>query len=429
MTPALPDQAYPQEVDPAHPASHPSHRRLPVWAMGLSNLPFGLFGAGLFVAIPQLLTARHISPAVSTAITAIAIIPGFCAFLVSPLLDVFVSRRFYAILFGVLQTLFMAASLLLTDHLTALTVTLFLGFFSCVLFNSALGGWLGSITAPEEEGQLGAWFAIVNFAGFGISAIIAIPLLRGLPYLTGVACFCLLIAAPLAMLPFLPSPPPDRRLAKESYQRFAGDVLALFRKPGSLRTLPLFLAPCATFAIVNIVGALGNDYAASEATVSVAGGLCTMVAALIGSLTAPVLARRVPLLPLYLLIGSIGAGFTLLQLGLPRTPLLYVVMVFGENIFASAGNATATAIIFGAVGKRNPLAATQFSILAAATFLPQTYMQAVDGSAYGIGGLTGMLLTDAALSLMSCTVFAVLMHWRGARPNRGPVSPLADGGN
>ena len=409
----------PVEGTTPHPAGHPHHRRLPVWAMGLSNLPFGLFGAGLFVAVPQLLTARGISPAVSTAITAIAIIPGFCAFLVSPLLDVFVSRRFYAILFGVLQTLFMFASLLLTDHLTALTITLFLGFFSCVLFNSALGGWLGSISAPDEEGQLGAWFAIANFAGFGISAMIAIPLLRGLPYLAGVSCFCLLIAAPLAMLPFLPSPPPDRRLAKESYQSFAGDVLALFRKPGSLRTLPLFLAPCATFAIVNIVGALGNDYAASEATVSVAGGLCTMIAALVGSLTAPVLARRVPLLPLYLLIGSVGAGFTLLLIGVPRTPLTYVLLVFGENIFASAGNATATAIIFGAVGKRNPLAATQFSILTAATFFPQTYMQAVDGFAYGVHGLTGMLLTDAALSLVSCSVFALQMSWRRSRTQPG----------
>ena len=396
--------------------------------MGLSNLPFGLFGAGLFVAVPQLLAARGISASVSTAVTAIAIIPGFCAFLFSPLLDVFVSRRFYAILFGLVQTLCMFASLFLTEHLTELTIFLFIGFFSCVLFNSALGGWLGSISAPEEEGQLGAWFAIANFAGFGISAMIALPLLRNLPYTIGAIAFCIIIAAPLAMLPFLPSPPPDRRLAKESYQRFAGDVLALFRQPGSLRTLPLFIAPCATFAIVNIVGALGNDYAASESTVSVAGGLCTMIAAVIGSLLAPRLARRVPLLSLYLLIGSIGACYTLLQIVIPKTPFTYVGMVFGENIFASAGNATATAIIFGAVGKRNPLAATQFSILTAATFFPQTYMQAVDGFAYGMNGLAGMLLTDAALSLIFCALFAVLMRrsplWAELVPREVAAEPV-----
>lgn len=386
-------------------------RRLPIWAMGLCNLPFGLFGAGLFVAVPQLLAAKGISPAVITGITATAITPGFIAFLFSPLLDVFVSRRFYAIVFGLLQATCLFASLFLTDNLPALTLALFVGFFASVLFNSALGGWLSSISTPEEEGRLGAWFAIANFAGFGITATIALPLLRSLPYATGATVLCLLVSAPLAAFFLLPAPPPDRRLAKESYSRFAGDILALFRQPGALRTLPLFLAPCATFALVNIVGALGNDYHASESTVSVVGGLCTVAAAVVGSLLAPRLARHIPLLSLYLLIGSTGALFTLLLTVLPTIPATYVGVVLGENIFASAANATATAIIFGAIGKGNPLAATQFSILTAATFLPQTYMQAVDGMAYGQGGLAGTLVADAALSLISCTAFALIL-WR-----------------
>lgn len=396
----------------------------PIWLLGLCNLPFGLFGAGLFVAIPQLLTAKGISAAVTTDITAIAIIPGFCAFLVSPLLDVFVSRRFYAVLFCIIQALCLFISLFLTERLAALTVFLFIGFFASVLFNSALGGWLGSITPPEEESRLGAWFAIANFAGFGITSMIAIQLLRGLPYTLGAAVLCLMVLAPLAIYPFLPAPPPDRRLAKESFARFTGDVIALLRQPGSLRMLPLFLAPCATFALVNIVGALGKEYQASETTVGLAGGLCTIAAAVIGSLLAPVLARRVPLLPLYLLIGICGAAFTLLLIALPRLPFIYVGAVLGENIFASAANATAAAIIFGTIGKGNPLAATQFSILMAATFLPQTYMQAVDGLAFGAHGLTGMLGADAGLSVISCTVFALLWS-RTQRGRSMRVAPIA----
>lgn len=393
------------DVAPAAPRALP-----PVWLMGLCNLPFGLFGAGLFVAIPQLLTAKGFSAAVTTDITAIAIIPGFCAFLASPLLDVFVSRRFYAVLFCLIQSLCLFISLFLTEQLAWLTFFLFVGFFASVLFNSALGGWLGSITPPEEESRLGAWFAIANFAGFGITSMIALQLLRGLPYTLGAALLCLMVLAPLVIYPFLPAPPPDRRLAKESFARFAGDVIALFRQPDSLRMLPLFLAPCATFALVNIVGALGKEFQASETTVGLAGGLCTILAAVIGSLLAPVLARRVPLLPLYLLIGICGAGFTLLLIALPKLPFIYVGAVLGENIFASAANATAAAIIFGTIGKDNPLAATQFSILMAATFLPQTYMQAVDGVAYGFHGLKGMLVADAGLSIISCTVFALIRN-------------------
>lgn len=395
----------------------------PTWLLGLCNLPFGLFGAGLFVAVPQLLTASGLSAAVSTSITAIAIIPGFCAFLVSPVLDVYASRRFYAALFCVVQAICLFLSLFLIDRLVALTIVLFIGFAASVLFNSALGGWLGSITPKEEESRLGAWFAIANFAGFGTTAMVALPLLRSLPYAIGATLLALLVLAPLAIYPFLPGPPPDRQLAKESFGRFASDVLHLFRQPGALRTLPLFLAPCATFALVNIVGALGRDFAASEATVSLAGGLCTIIAAIIGSLLAPVLARRLPLLPLYLLIGIIGSGFTLTLVLLPKLPAFYVIAVLGENIFASAANATATAIIFGAVGKHNPLAATQFSILSAALFLPQTYMQAIDGVAYGQHGLTGMLVADAVLSIASCCLFALL--WRRSLP--GASSSLGDG--
>lgn len=380
----------------------------PIWLMGLCNLPFGLFGAGLFVAIPQLLTARGISASVTTGITAVAIIPGFCAFLISPLLDVFVSRRFYAVLFCVVQAVCLFASLFLTDRLVPLTILLFVGFFASVLFNSALGGWLGSITPPEAESSLGAWFAIANFAGFGTTAMIALPLLRSLPYTLGAIILCLSILVPLAVYPFLPAPPPDRQLAKESFARFTRDIVALVRQPGALRTLPLFLAPCATFALVNIVGALGNDFQASEAVVSVAGGVCTIAAAVIGSLLSPMLARRVPLLPLYLMIGICGAGFTLLLVVLPKLPSIYIFAVLGENVFAAAANATATAIIFGTIGKGNPLAATQFSILAAATFLPQTYMQAIDGFAYGLHGLPGMLVADAGLSVLSCSMFALI---------------------
>ena len=82
-------------------------------------------------------------------------------------------------------------------------------------------------------------------------------------------------------------------------------------------------------------------------------------------------------------------------------------------MFASAALAAATAIIFDTIGKDNPLAATQFSVLNAAVQLPPAYMQAIDGLGYSWGGLTGNLLTDAVISLITCGVLALalsLMH-------------------
>jgi PAT family beta-lactamase induction signal transducer AmpG len=88
-------------------------------------------------------------------------------------------------------------------------------------------------------------------------------------------------------------------------------------------------------------------------------------------------------------------------------PATFAVAVVGENLFASAALAVATAIIFDTIGKNNPLAATQFAVLNAALLIPPTYMQQLDGMAYGWGGLTGNLLMDASLSLVTCGTLAL----------------------
>jgi len=75
-------------------------------------------------------------------------------------------------------------------------------------------------------------------------------------------------------------------------------------------------------------------------------------------------------------------------------------------------------IIFRTIGDDNPLAATQFGLLSAATAFPITYMQAIDGQGYGLGGLTGGLTTDASLSLLACAILLplVLFWLRRDRP-------------
>jgi PAT family beta-lactamase induction signal transducer AmpG len=381
---------------------------LPVWAMGLCNLPFGMFGAVMVMALPQLLASRGVTEQEIASVTAFAFIPGFCSFLLSPVLDVWLSRRTYAYIFGIVQALCLFLALTISTSLTLLAAVLFVGFMASVLFNSALGGWLGSLVPPEDESRLGAWFAIANFGGFGITAMVAMPLLRALPFQIGVTVLCLFVASPLLVFALLPAPSPDRRLASESFGRFFGDLAALVRQKVVLRTLPLFLAPCATFALTNTLGGLGNDFHASEELVSVVGGICTTIAAVIGSLAVPVLAARMPLLMLYLSIGVFGAFFSLMLILLPHTPAAFTLAMLGENVFGSASSAASTAIIFGTIGKSNPLAATQFAVLNAAIFLPVSYMQAADGWGYSLNGLAGSLATDAGLSLIACAVFAIL---------------------
>lgn len=389
-----------------NPTSGMTQRTRPI--MGLANLPFGLYGGVMLAAIPQLLASKGVAVPDIASVTAIGLSPNFFYFLVSPVLDVRFSRKLYAYILGFLAPLLLFAALMSTDNLPLLTVLLFGGQFAVVLYSSALAGWLSSLARPEDEARLGAWYTIGNFGGYGVTAMVGIVVLRAFPFLVGAGLLCLIAILPLLSFPFLPSAPPDRRLASESFGQFFGDVLALLRRRTVLGALPFFITPCASFALINTLSALGNDFGTSEGTAAMILGFGASLPAA-GSLLIPILARYIALRPLYLLVGSVGALFTLTLIVLPHGPVTFAIAVAGENLFASAALAAATAIIFNTIGKDNPLAATQFSVLNAAVQLPATYMQAIDGFGYGRGGLTGTLLTDASMSLITCGALALAL--------------------
>jgi len=386
-----------------------STRMPPVWVMGLTNLPLGITGAVALLIVPQLLSAAHVPEPRIAEITGLALLAGFGCVPVSPILDVRFSRKTYAIGFTLIAGLLTTVSLLALDRLAVLGWLLFATFFSVSLAIAAAGGWLGSLVAKTDDARLGPWMTAANIAGFGVTAIVGAGLIRALPPGFGAVALGLIAAAPALICALIPGPPPDRKLARESFGRFFGDLMALVRQPTVLLTVLLFAVPAASFALTNTLGGLGHDYSASEQFVSLAGGAGVTVAGLIGSLLVPRLADRMPPRALYLGIGTLGAFFTLSLIVLPHTPGIFLLAMGGENIAQSAALATANVVIFRTMGKDNPFAATEFAILTAAVTVPITYMQVVDGHAYGGGGLTGTYLTDAGLGLAACAAMALVL--------------------
>ena len=393
---------------------------IPIAWMGLANLPFGMYGALVLITVPQLLAARQIPQPVIASITAAAMIPTFCGFLLAPILDVRFSRRSYALTFGALSALTGWFALLQLDSTGVLTACLVLGFLFSNLFYNALGGWLGNLVPEGDEGRLGATFTIGNVAGFGLGAILFISLLRGLPDGWGPLAVALSIASPLLLLIIVPVSTAELRSARESFGTLLRDLGQLLRSRIVLRTLLLFCLPASSFALTNSLGGLGHDFAASERFVAVLAGTGVTAAAVCGALFVPSLVKRMPPLILYLLIGSIGALFTLSLLVLPRVPAVFALAMVGENVFQSAAFVVEATIIFRTIGESNPLASTQFGLLQAATAFPITYMQALDGQGYGAAGLRGALMTDAGLSLLACAALLplVLLWMRRERQTR-----------
>jgi MFS transporter, PAT family, beta-lactamase induction signal transducer AmpG len=285
-----------------------------------------------------------------------------------------------------------------------------LGFASTQLCTNALGGWLATIVHHRDESRLSSWTWAATFAGNGLMAILAGELVHALPLQLAAPLLGLIVFIPTAIFLLMPSPGPDRRLARESFSKFFGEVFAVVRRREVLIALALFASPCASFALTNLLGSFGNDFHASARMVSLVGGAGLSLAGIFGSLLFVPFAKLLPLRPLYLAIGAVGALFTTTLLLLRHTPATFAVAMVGENIFQALAYTGITAISFETIGRNNPLAATQYSLFNASSLIPIIYMQVIDGRAYSWHGVTGSFLADALIGVLACILLGLLLR-------------------
>ncbi len=387
----------------------PHPRKLPLWLLGLTNAPFGMYGGILVISIPRMLNSHHVPEAIIAAFTAVTVSPGMWSIVASPMLDVRFSRRWYSVVTVTVAAVLLAVALLNLDNVGLAEVLLVTGFFAANLYQSALGGWLSSIIEPEERGKLSAWLTIANISGGGVMAIAAGEVAsRCSPDVTAVTLGAVLLL-PIVVFPWIQAPGPDRRLASESFGQFFGEVAGILKRREVLLSLLMFVLPAASFSLVNLLAGLGSDYGASLRYVSAVGGAGVLVAGIAGCLLFRLIDRLMPLRYLYLTIGVVGAAFTLALMLLPRTPLAFAVTLIGENVFQSAAITTAIAISFDTIGHRNPLAATTFCLMVSVMNIPNTYMIVVDGWGHAWHGVNGSLTVDAIASLVACSLLAIVL--------------------
>jgi PAT family beta-lactamase induction signal transducer AmpG len=356
-----------------------------------------------------MLAAQQVPETTIALVTAVVVSPLFWGFLISPMLDVRFSRCWYAAVFSALAAALIGVSVMNVHHLLVFEVAATAGNASINLAYGALGGWLSNVSRKEDENRLSAWLTAANIGGGGIMGILGAELIDHLPLPVAALLLGGIVMLPTLVFLWMPAPGPDRRLAGESFRAFSADVFALLRRPEVLIALALFLAPCGTFSLTNILGGLGDDFHASQRVVSVLGGSGMMAAGICGSMLLPVLAKRLPLRPLYIAIGAVGGVFTLCLILLPRTPGSFAVAMIGENVLQSLEIACSVAIAFETIGRDNPLAATTFTLASAAYALPIVYMPIVDGWGYGRAGVAGSFAIDGILGILACLLLGLML--------------------
>jgi PAT family beta-lactamase induction signal transducer AmpG len=401
-------------------SSTPRRKGAPVWLMGLTNSVFGMYGGVLVITVPQLLSARHVAEATIASMTAATISPGFWAFLFSPVLDVRFSRRWYSVATAVLAATLLSVALLNLDNPPLVEALLVTGFFFGNLYQSALGGWLASIITTEEEKNLSVWVTIGNISGGGFMAMTAGELVQRLPPTAAALALGCVVLLPIAVFPWMRAPGPDRSLARERFPQFFAEVLRILRQRDVLIAILLFVAPAATFSLVNLLGGLGNDFHSSSHFVGLIGGAGVLCGGIVGCFIFPLIDRLLPLRLLFLAIGSVGALFTLSLIILPHTPATFALALIGENLFQSVAITASIALIFDTIGRNNPLAATTFCLMISTFNISNTYMLVVDGWGYSLRGVAGAYAVDATLSLvasMLLATFLIALSRRGNTPS------------
>jgi PAT family beta-lactamase induction signal transducer AmpG len=190
--------------------------------------------------------------------------------------------------------------------------------------------------------------------------------------------------------------------------------------------LLLFLSPCSSFALTNLLGGLGADFHASAEAISIAGGIGTFVPGIIVCALFPIVARRVPLRAFYLANGMVGSIFTLSLIVLPHMTGTFALALFGEFLFQAVSFSVQIGIVFEAIGPDNPLAATTFSFLTAATNIPITYMMPADGHVYSTHGITGSFTVDASVCIGACLLAWWLLSKFDRKTYRAQIPEFAE---
>jgi PAT family beta-lactamase induction signal transducer AmpG len=393
--------------------------RAPVWLMGLTNAVFGMYGGIIVISIPQLLSARGVPETTIAGMTAAMISPGFWTFLVSPVLDVRFSRRWYSVFSAVAAAALLALALLNLDNLALFEGLLIAGYLFANLYQSALGGWLANITPEATQGKLSVWVTIGNIGGGGAMAITTGAIVRTLSPTAAAAVLGVVLMLPLAVFPWMRAPGPDRRLARESFVGFFREIGSLLRRREIIFAILLFMAPAATFSLTNFLSGVGKDFHAGPQFVSLVGGGGVLLGGVCGCLAFPMISRLLRSRPLYLAIGLCGALFTLSLILMPHTPTTFAIGLIGENVFQALAITASVAIAFETIGQDNPLSATSYCLMVSAFNVPITYMLFVDAAGYDKGGVNGSYLVDGALSLVACLAFGAYLIARARRGRSG----------
>jgi hypothetical protein len=397
------------------PAMRERRPKVPVWLMGLTLSGFGVYGAISVITIQQMLAIRQVSESDRANILTLTLLPASLSFLLSPVLDIGLSRRGYAVLLLIVTAVLQAAAFEAMDNLPVLTVLLTAGSLSAYLYQTAVSGWFSAVISSREERALGAWMTIGINATWGVFAVLGGEFTQSLPPSFAAGLLSLAVLLPILVFPWIPSPPLTIPWTLKGFISFGRDIRALLRMPVMIFAIVMFLSPTSTFSLTDYLPSHGADFHASESYASRTAGITALLGALLGPLLFGLTSSHFRLAVMYLLVGLVGGVITVASCLAGSTPQAFAGALLLQNTFLNMALAAFLAFSLTIVGRDNPISATAFGLLWATSNLPVSYMVKVDSWGYQWSGTTGMFIYDGGLTVVSCVAFFGVLQYLARR--------------
>jgi len=394
--------------------------KLPLWVMGVANAPYGAANGFLTTAVPILLRAQGVSVAEIAGIISIAMSPIFWVFILSPVLDVRFSKKTYAGFFAVLAAICVFLSVFFLHDLRILTILLVSAYSATTLYHYALFSWLTQIMEEHHYAPIASVCEITNLGAVGAFGAIAVWLVHSFSApVAGLTLAAIFLLAP-ALLLFFPAAALSTRHAKAVFNTFFSDLYTLLKQRRCRYGLLIFLAPICSFALP--FASVGPEFHTTERWVTLINGPGASIACGLGCVLAIFISRHVTPRMSYILTGLVAAMVTGAMMPAARTMTVFAVGRLLYSVLQGINFTVFTALLYQIVGKNNPLAGTQLSLLNASSCLPIVYMTALDGVGFQHGGMNGMLAVDTFVAIATCV--PILLFFRHVHRTGREAQPV-----
>ena len=407
-------------------------------------LPFGGAYGVVSQALAVLATQAGIPEATFGAVIASTYIVHTLKTLWAPIVDTTLTRKTWYLISIVLTAFGVVASMampLTIAGLGALTAVILVSQLGLTLMGMACEGFLGLAVPDDEKGRASGWYTAAQFVGIGLGGWFILKLSDWLTarWLAGAVFGALMFPCALALIgldvPRSAEHPPRLGAALRQLGR---DLLGLVKSRFSLTGLVISLTPVGAGAMQGLfpttAGSWGinADYRLqlfgmtldSHDVIGLFNGFVGAVLSAGGALLGGWLADRMPRRLAYA-----GAGLTMALTAIamalaPREPWAWVVFASIYNFFAGLALAAFTSFVLEVIGKG--AVATKYNLFAMCANFAIAYTTGLDSYALDRSGSSGMLLTDAGLTLAGCALLvAIFVMLRKPPAPAEPRSPAA----